>query len=114
MSADISRLSDAAETSVSTRNSWLFRPTALWVTKRCNTQTTHRREDPLGIGTSIFLIAVGAVLKYAVTAHVSGISVATVGVILMIAGAAGLALSLFWMTFYADRMRERRVVGDRV
>jgi hypothetical protein len=68
----------------------------------------------LGIGTSIFLIAVGAVLKYAVTAHVSGISVATVGVILMIAGAAGLVLSLFWMTFYADRVREHRVVGDRV
>jgi hypothetical protein len=67
----------------------------------------------MGLGTSIFLIAVGAVLKYAVTAHVSGISVDTVGVILMVAGAAGLVLSLFWMAFYADRVRERRVVGDR-
>lgn len=67
----------------------------------------------MGIGTSILLIAVGAILKYAVTAHVSGISVDTVGVILMVAGAAGLVLSLFWMAFYADRVRERRVVGDR-
>lgn len=49
----------------------------------------------MGIGTSIFLIAVGAILKFAVTATVSGIDLATVGVILMIVGVVGLVLSLF-------------------
>ena len=40
----------------------------------------------MGLGTSIFLIAVGAILKYAVTADVSGVDVNTVGVILMVVG----------------------------
>ena len=44
----------------------------------------------MGIGTSIFLIAVGAILKYAVTADVSGVDVDTVGVILMVVGIVGL------------------------
>ena len=42
------------------------------------------------IGTSILLIAAGAILKYAVTAHVSGIDIQTVGVILMLVGILGL------------------------
>jgi hypothetical protein len=63
-------------------------------------------------GTSIFLIAVGAVLRYAVTATVSGIDITTVGLILMIAGIAGLVLSLFYMLAWAPR--RGRVVRDRV
>jgi uncharacterized protein DUF6458 len=59
----------------------------------------------VGIGTSIFLIAVGAILKYAVTADVSGVDVNTVGVILMVVGVVGLLLSLLWMTIWADRRR---------
>jgi hypothetical protein len=47
------------------------------------------------IGSSLFLIAVGAILKYAVTASVSGINLHVVGVILMVAGAIGLVLGLF-------------------
>lgn len=65
----------------------------------------------MGIGTSIFLIALGAILKFAVTASVSGIELATVGVILMIVGAVGLAVSLMLMS------RTRRgdvVTRDRV
>ena len=51
----------------------------------------------MGIGTSIFLIALGAILRYAVTATVSGISIETIGLILMIVGVVGLVLSLiFW------------------
>ncbi len=49
------------------------------------------------LGTSIFLIAVGAILRYAVTASVSGISIHTVGLILMIVGAVGLVISIFYM-----------------
>ncbi|HEX3910011.1 MAG TPA: DUF6458 family protein [Solirubrobacteraceae bacterium] len=66
------------------------------------------------LGTSIFLIAVGAILRYAVTASVSGISIHTVGLILMIAGALGLVLSLFLMTTARSRalVRERVVERD--
>jgi hypothetical protein len=47
------------------------------------------------IGTSLFVIAVGAILKYAVTTHVAGINVHTAGLILMIVGVLGLVLGLF-------------------
>jgi hypothetical protein len=49
------------------------------------------------IGGSIFLIAVGAILKFAVTATVAGIDIQVVGVILMVAGVIGLILGLFMM-----------------
>ena len=64
------------------------------------------------LGTSIFLIAVGAILRYAVTATVSGIDITTVGLILMIVGIAGLVLSIIYM--FAWSSRRRPVVGDRV
>ena len=48
------------------------------------------------IGTSIFMIAVGAILNYAVTAEVDWIDIQTVGVILMIVGFLGLILSLLY------------------
>ena len=47
------------------------------------------------IGTSLFLIAIGAILKYAVTAHVEGVDIQTVGVILMVVGVLGLVLGLY-------------------
>jgi hypothetical protein len=46
-------------------------------------------------GASILVIAVGAILDYAVTADVAGIDIQTVGMILMIAGAIGLVITLF-------------------
>ena len=49
------------------------------------------------LGTSIFLIAVGAILRYAVTATVSGIDITTVGLILMIVGIVGLVMSVLYM-----------------
>lgn len=65
----------------------------------------------MGIGTSIFLIALGAILKFAVTDAISGIELATIGLILMIVGALGLVISLF----YANMARESAVVRrDRV
>ena len=73
----------------------------------------------MGIGTSIFLIAVGAILKFAVTAHVSGIALATVGTILIIVGVIGLLISLFMLASWRDREvgpagRDRYVERDRV
>ena len=65
----------------------------------------------MGIGTSLFLIAVGAILKWAVTGHVSGISIPTVGTILLIVGIIGLLISLFWML--AASRRDTVVTRDR-
>ncbi len=71
----------------------------------------------MGLGTSIFLIALGAILKFAVTATVSGISIATVGTILIIVGIIGLVISLVYLA-QADRRgavvapRERVVERD--
>ena len=69
----------------------------------------------MGIGTSIFLIAVGAILKFAVTDAISGVELATVGVILMVVGAIGLLISLFMLSqarargaVVTDRVVERR------
>jgi hypothetical protein len=48
------------------------------------------------IATAIFLIAVGAILRYALNVNSDVINIQTVGLILMIAGGAGLALSLLY------------------
>jgi hypothetical protein len=52
------------------------------------------------IGTSLFLVAVGAILKFAVTLRVAGIDLQTVGVVLMVVGVVGLALGLYLLTRY--------------
>jgi hypothetical protein len=59
------------------------------------------------LGTSLLLIAVGAVLRFAVTAQISGVELATVGTILIVVGIVGLVLSLI---FLLQRDRGR---GDR-
>ncbi|HYH89210.1 MAG TPA: DUF6458 family protein [Solirubrobacteraceae bacterium] len=63
----------------------------------------------MGIGTSIFLIATGAILYFAVNADVSGLEISTVGLILMIVGVLGLIISLYLMSM-ASR---RDVAADR-
>jgi uncharacterized protein DUF6458 len=57
----------------------------------------------MGIGTSLVLIAVGAILKFAVTDSVAGVSLATVGLILIIAGAIGLLISLLLIVSARER-----------
>ncbi len=54
------------------------------------------------IGTSLLLLAVGAILRYAVTVHVSGIDVQTVGTVLVFAGILGLILGVFLMVRGGD------------
>ncbi|MGA9285097.1 MAG: DUF6458 family protein [Solirubrobacteraceae bacterium] len=58
----------------------------------------------MSIGTSIFLIAVGAIIRYAVTFHVSGVSRPTIGLILILAGIVGLVLSLIYMASARNRL----------
>jgi hypothetical protein len=51
----------------------------------------------MGIGASIFLLALGAILAFAVEADVSGLDIGVIGWILMLAGLAGLIITLwFW------------------
>jgi len=66
----------------------------------------------MGIGVSIFLIAVGAILTFAVNATLSGIDIQTIGVILMIVGALGLIVTL--MIFGPRRRAAGGVVEERV
>jgi hypothetical protein len=71
----------------------------------------------MGIGSSLFLIAVGAILYFAVNADVSGIEISTVGIILMVIGVIGLLISLFFLSEWRSRHRtvveERPVARDR-
>jgi hypothetical protein len=64
------------------------------------------------VGASIFLIAVGAILRYAVTTTVAGIDIQTVGLILMIAGIIGLLIGLFILAT-ETRRRDQPMVDDR-
>lgn len=66
----------------------------------------------MATGTSIFLIAVGAVLAFAVDVSVSGIDLDAVGVIMMIAGAIGVLVSLLWID-RATAPTRTRVVEER-
>ena len=73
----------------------------------------------MGIGVSIFLIAVGAILAFAVNYDISGLDIAVVGYILMIVGVIGLIMTAFiWgprrTAARGDVVEERRVYDDRV
>jgi len=68
----------------------------------------------MGIGASIFLVAVGAILAFAVTTEVSGVDISTVGWILMIVGIAGFLLSLlFWSSWGGFGAYRRETVVRR-
>jgi hypothetical protein len=67
----------------------------------------------MGIGTSLFLIAVGAILYFAVDADVSGLEISTIGIILMVVGIIGLLISLFMVSSARRATTERTVVRDR-
>ena len=62
----------------------------------------------MGIGFSLFLLAVGAILAFAVDAQVQRIEIQTVGLILMAIGALGLILTLF---IWGPRTRREPPVG---
>ncbi|MGH9059168.1 MAG: hypothetical protein ACRDZY_06590 [Acidimicrobiales bacterium] len=71
----------------------------------------------MGAGTSIVLIAIGAILRFAVKVHNSSFNIQTIGLILLIVGIVGLILSLFfwrsWGGFGEYGGRSRRVVRGR-
>ena len=73
----------------------------------------------MALGTSLFLIAVGAILRYAVSDSLEGIDLPTIGLILIIVGVVGMLISFFMMTLWdrgrrrgGDVVEERRVRRD--
>jgi hypothetical protein len=71
----------------------------------------------VGIGTSIFLIAAGAILRYAVNECFDAIDLQVVGLILMIVGVIGLAISLLYLTLWSRNRggppSDRPIARDR-
>lgn len=63
------------------------------------------------IAGGIFLIAVGAILTFATNVHVQGVSLHTVGWILMFAGAGGLILAFFQEAIWTERARRREAAA---
>ena len=67
----------------------------------------------MGIGVSLILIAVGAVLAFAVHVTTSGFNVNTVGYILLVIGAVGGLISLaFWSSWGGVAGRRRTVIDE--
>jgi hypothetical protein len=64
------------------------------------------------IATAMFLIAAGAILRYAITVETDVINIQTVGLILMIAGGAGLALSLLYELVQSGQNKPERQPRD--
>ena len=59
----------------------------------------------MALGASLFLIAVGAVLAFAIDASIQGVDVLAIGVILMIVGFVGIALSMLFLASFAPFYR---------
>jgi hypothetical protein len=66
----------------------------------------------MGVGAGIFLMAVGAILKYAITDNISGVNLDAVGMILIIAGAAVAIISLLLYATASSRRRGDAVVSE--
>jgi hypothetical protein len=69
----------------------------------------------MGVSVSLLLIAVGAILTWAVNVEASGVSITTIGVILLVVGAAGVLLSLvFWSSWggFGTASRRETVIHD--
>jgi hypothetical protein len=64
----------------------------------------------MGIGASIFLMALGAILTFATTVSLSGLNLQVVGIVLMLAGAFGLYMTMF---VWGPRRRARVITADQ-
>jgi len=67
----------------------------------------------VSIGGSLLLIAVGAILRYAVSWNPQDVNIETVGLILMLVGIVGLILSLMWMFLWAPGRRDAATTVPR-
>ena len=67
----------------------------------------------MGIGVSLILIAVGAVLAFAVHMTTSGLNINTVGIILLVVGAIGALVSLVFWSSWGGVGGRRTVIDER-
>ena len=68
----------------------------------------------MGIGGSLFLVAIGAILAFAVEVETEGFNLNTIGIILMIVGVVGVVLSMmFWSSWGGFNRTDRTVIRDR-
>lgn len=67
----------------------------------------------MGVGTSIFLIAVGAIMDFAITVTAKGFNINKIGLILMIVGIIGLVVSLFFWNSWGGVGGSRRTRTTR-
>lgn len=67
----------------------------------------------MGIGLGIFLVVVGAVLSFGITADIQGIDLAAIGTILMAAGAAVVVLTVVLMVLRSNKENEERLPGGK-
>jgi hypothetical protein len=65
----------------------------------------------VGFGVSIFLITLGAIFKWAIKAHLSGIDLPALGVILMVVGAASFLLQLI-LTSRSRTSNDPEIIND--
>src|SRR5215213_10827195 len=91
----------------------LTSPTTTRVGETTNGRRMIEEARSLSLGVSIFLLVVGAILTFAVDVSASGFSINTVGIILMIAGALGLVLSLLFWSSFSPYRRGDTVVEER-
>ncbi len=69
----------------------------------------------MGLGVGIFLVAVGAILTFAVEVEAESVDIQTVGVILMAVGALAILLALlYWSSWGGVGVRRTRVTRDRL
>lgn len=66
----------------------------------------------MATGTSIVLIAIGAILAFATDAEVSGLDLQTVGLIMLVAGVLGLLVSMLWIDRIGRARSVHRVVEE--
>jgi hypothetical protein len=66
----------------------------------------------MGFGTSIVVIAVGAILRFAVSVTTTGFNLHTIGLILIIVGIVSLVLSITFWNSWGGYRRQRRVTLD--
>jgi hypothetical protein len=66
----------------------------------------------VGFGVSIFLITLGAIFKWAIKAHLSGVDLPALGVILMVVGAASFLLQIVMMSRSRNPRGNAKVAGD--
>ncbi|MEX2658483.1 MAG: DUF6458 family protein [Acidimicrobiales bacterium] len=67
----------------------------------------------MGIGVSVFLLAVGAILAFAIEVTTEGVNLNTIGIILMIVGAIGLLVSLVFVSSLTGRGEDRVIREER-